>query len=101
MQAQDSRIAGTFVSLSLGVLKFVLERGGVALGDGDGGGYLSGEDARGGREAVADRDGGGVLIGGGGGGDAGGGRYLSGEDVRGGGSDNEKIFLVYKEEEEE
>ena len=48
------------------------------------------EDVRGGRggvDAAADRDGGG---------------YLSGEGVRGGGggSDNEKIFLVYKEEEE-
>ena len=49
-------------------------------------------------EAAVDRDGGGVLIGGEE--DAGGGGYLSGEDVRGSGSDNEKIFLVYREEEE-
>ena len=52
------------------------------------GGYLSGEDGRGGRggaEAAADRDGGGVLNGGGDGG--------------GRGSNNE-IFLVYKEEED-
>ena len=51
----------------MSVLKFVSDRG-VVLGDGggDGGGYLSGEDGRGGRggaEAAADRDGGGVLIG--------------------------------------
>ena len=95
--------------------------GGEVHGDGggDGGGYLSGED----------RDVGGVLIGGGGGGDnvvlGDGGGYLAevevhGEDERGelggGGADpdqggdglgggvglggNEKIFLVYKEEEE-
>ena len=56
---------GNFVSFSLSVLKF-----GVVLGDGGGGGggYLSGEDGRGGRggaEAAVDRDGGGVLKGGG------------------------------------
>ena len=32
-------------------------------GSGDGGGYLSREDGRGGVEAAGDRDGGGVLIG--------------------------------------
>ena len=39
-----------FVSFSLSVLKFV----GVVLGDGggDGGGYLSGEDERGGRVTI-------------------------------------------------
>ena len=47
-----------------------------------GGGYLSGEDA--GDDGVVLGDGG----------------YLLGEDVRGG-SDNEKIFLLYKEEEKE
>ena len=51
----------------------------------DDGGYLPGEDGRGGADAAADRDGGGD----------------GGEDARsgGGGSDNE-IFLAYKEEEE-
>ena len=83
LQAQDSRIAGKFVSFSLSVLKFVI------LGDGGvgGGGYLSGEDGRGGRggaEAAVDRDGGGVLIGDGVG--------------DGGGPSNERIFLVYKED---
>ena len=67
-----SRQAGKFESFSLSVLKF-----GVVLGDGGGGGggYLPGEDGRGG-----------VLVGDG---DGGGG---------GGGSNNEKIFLVYNEE---
>ena len=48
---------------------------------------MSGEGGRGGRggaDAAADRDGGGVLIGDGGG--------------DGGGPNNEKIFCVYKEE---
>ena len=74
-----SRQAGKFVSFSLSVLKF-------------GGGYLPGEDGRGGRggaEAAADRDGGGVLVGGGGGADA-------ATDWDGGG-----YLLLYKEEEEE
>ena len=54
----------------------------------DGGGYLPGEDGcsgRGGAEAAADRDGGGVLVGDGGG--------DGGEDAR------NEIFLVYKEAE--
>ena len=58
-----SRQAGKFVSFSLSVLKF-------------GGGYLPGEDGRGrrgGAEAAADRDGGGVLDGGGVGGEYAGG----------------------------
>ena len=89
---------------------------------GDGGGVVLGRGGRGGAEAAEDRDGGGVLIGDGGGRAVtikdsikdlskltlffllifDGGGYLSGEDVRsgGGGSDNEKIFWVYKEEEE-
>ena len=108
----------------MSVLKFVPERGGVVFGDGggDGGGYLTGEDGHGGRggaEAAADRDGGGVLVG-----DEGGvrvdgvGREDSGQDsvsletvedsfsggagiaLGGGYLDNEKIFLVYKEEEQ-
>ena len=104
------------ISFSLSVLKFV----GAVLGLSklffllifDGGGYLSGEDGRGGRggaEAAADRDGVGVLIGDGGG-DGGGGGYLSGEDSvedsfsAGDGIEpsfgNERMFLVYKEEEE-
>ena len=49
----------------------------------DGSGYLSGEDERGG-----------VLVG-----DGGGGGYLPGEDARGG-SDNERIFLLFRQEEE-
>ena len=52
---------------------------------GDGGGYLSGEDGRGGRggaEAAADRDGGGVLIGDEGGGGVG---LGGGVDLGGGG----------------
>ena len=57
--------------------------------DGRGGGYLSGEDGRGGRggaEAAADRDGGGVLNGG-----------AVNDGVHGGPSGNEKMLLVYKE----
>ena len=62
------------------------ERDGVVL-EGGGDGYLSredGRDGRGGAEAAADRDGGGVLVGVGDGG--------------GSGSNNEKIFLGYNEE---
>ena len=99
-------------------LSFIRVTGGGGGGeDAGGGGYLLGEVERGGRggvDAAADRDGGGVLTE-----DEGGihedGVGLSGEDVRGGveagggvltedamrPSVNEKIFLVYKEKEQE
>ena len=71
---------------------------------GDSGGYLSGEDGRGGIDAAADRDGdglgGGVGLGGcvgRGGGGLGRGGVLNGGGGGGGGC-SEKIFLAYKEE---
>ena len=74
----------TVFSLIFDGVPFLLSKVGI------GGGYLSGGDGRGGRggaEAAADRDGGGVLNGG-----------ALNDGVHGVPSGNEKMLLVYKEE---
>ena len=76
----------------MSVLKFgVVRGGGSSNNEKDAGGILSVEDSFSVGDGIVLRDGGG-----------GSGGYLSGEDVRGrrGSTGNEKIFLVYKEEEE-